>query len=123
MSNGDKKYHAEIKLSIEGREARINVFADTLNEIYNDIGHICSQFQPEWKNPARQEVMNNVNALINSQGGRRHYRKASELASLPPPAHSQRPSPSPRIGPWRTGSKQAKYQSARPAAAPRLWSS
>ena len=71
MSNGDKRYHAEIKLSIEGREARINVFADTLNEIYLDIGHICSQFQPEWKNPARQEVMNNVNALINSQGGRK----------------------------------------------------
>jgi len=61
MSNGDKRYHAEIKLSIEGREARINVFADTLNEIYLDVGHICSQFQPEWKNPARAATMNNAN--------------------------------------------------------------
>jgi len=61
MSNGDKRYHAELKLTIEGREARVNVFADTLNEIFNDIGTICSQFQPEWQNPARAHEMNKDN--------------------------------------------------------------
>jgi len=60
--NGNTKYHAELKLTIEGREARINVFADTLNEIFVDFGTICSQFQPEWKNPARSETMNLENA-------------------------------------------------------------
>jgi len=59
--NGNTKYHAELKLTIEGREARINVFADTLNEIFVDFGTICSQFQPEWKNPARSQAMNNEN--------------------------------------------------------------
>jgi len=60
--NGDKsKYHAEIKLTLEGREARINILSDTLNEIFTDIGTICSQFQPEWQNPARREAMNQEN--------------------------------------------------------------
>jgi len=68
--NGDKsKYHAEIKLTLEGREVRINILSDILNEVFKDLGTICSQFQPEWKNPARQEVMNNVNALLNSHRG------------------------------------------------------
>jgi len=60
--NGNTKYHAELKLTIEGREARINVFADTLSEIFVDFGTICSQFQPEWKNPARAQTMNLGNA-------------------------------------------------------------
>jgi len=60
--NGDKsKYHAEIKLTLEGREVRINILSDILNEVFKDIGTICSQFQPEWKNPARAETMNNAN--------------------------------------------------------------
>jgi len=60
--NGDKsKYHAEIKLTLEGREVRINILSDILNEVFLDIGTICSQFQPEWKNPARAATMNNAN--------------------------------------------------------------
>ena len=58
--NGEQKtrYHAEVKIIIEGREARINVFADTLNEIFLDIGTICSQFPQDWMNPAKWEILN-----------------------------------------------------------------
>ena len=53
--NGDKRYHAEVKILIEGHEARINCFADTLVEIFQDIGTICGQFPPDWKSPAKRE--------------------------------------------------------------------
>jgi len=66
--NGDKRYHAEIKLTIEGREARVNIFGDTLNEVFNDIGTVCSQFQPDWQNPARRQAMNQDN--IDKQNGK-----------------------------------------------------
>jgi len=56
--NGDKRYHAEVKVTLEGREARINVFADTLNEVFQDIGTICSQFPQDWMNPAKREIVN-----------------------------------------------------------------
>ncbi len=56
--NGDKRYHAEVKVTLEGREARINVFADTLAEIFQDIGTICSQFPQDWMNPAKREILN-----------------------------------------------------------------
>ncbi|HUV52782.1 MAG TPA: hypothetical protein VMW64_06885 [Dehalococcoidia bacterium] len=59
--NGDKRYHAEVKVTIEGHEARINCFDDTLNEIFLDIGTICSQFPPDWINPAMREAMNQAN--------------------------------------------------------------
>jgi len=60
--NGDKsKYHAEIKLTVEGREVRINILSDILNDVFLDIGTICSQFQPEWQNPARAHEMNKDN--------------------------------------------------------------
>jgi len=59
--NGDKKYHAEVKITIEGHEARVNCFEDTLNEIFGDIGTICAQFPPDWKNPALREAMNQEN--------------------------------------------------------------
>ncbi|MFO7773532.1 MAG: hypothetical protein R6V59_06320 [Dehalococcoidia bacterium] len=56
--NGDKRYHAEVKVTLEGREARINVFADTLNEVFKDIGTICTQFPQDWMNPAKREIIN-----------------------------------------------------------------
>jgi len=56
--NGNTRYHAEINLTIEGHAARVNVFADTLVEIFNDIGTIASQFPPDWKNPAVRELVN-----------------------------------------------------------------
>lgn len=61
MPNGEKpetRYHAEVKITIEGRDARVNCFADTLAEIFNDIATICSQFPSDWKNPARREIAN-----------------------------------------------------------------
>lgn len=61
MPNGEipnTRYHAELKLTIEGHEARINCFANTLAEIYQDIGTIASQFPPDWKNPAKREIAN-----------------------------------------------------------------
>ena len=51
--NQETRYHAEVKINIEGHEARVNVFADTLVEIFKDIGQIISQFPPDWKSPAR----------------------------------------------------------------------
>jgi hypothetical protein len=58
--NGEPKtrYHAEVQVTLEGRAARINVFADTLNEIFQDIGTICSQFPQDWMNPAKREIVN-----------------------------------------------------------------
>jgi hypothetical protein len=38
------RYHAEIKITVEGKEARINIFADTLNEIYSDLAKIAVQY-------------------------------------------------------------------------------
>ena len=58
MNGNSTRYHAEIKVQLEGREARINVFADTLAEVFNDIGTICSQFPPDWLNPAKREIIN-----------------------------------------------------------------
>ena len=37
MSNGDSRYHAEVKGSFEGREIRVNVFADTLIRLFSDF--------------------------------------------------------------------------------------
>jgi hypothetical protein len=56
--NQKTRYHAEVKITIEGHEARVNCFADSLVEIFKDIGTICSQFPPDWKNPAKREIKN-----------------------------------------------------------------
>ena len=56
--NGQSRYHAEVKVTLEGRDARINVFADTLAEIFQDIGTVCSQFPQDWMNPAKREIVN-----------------------------------------------------------------
>ena len=56
--NGDKGYHAEVKVVLEGRECRINAFRDTLQEIFQDIGTICTHFPQDWMNPAKREIVN-----------------------------------------------------------------
>jgi len=56
--NGDKRYHAEVKVTLEGRECRINSFRDTLQEVFQDIGTICSQYPQDWMNPAKREIVN-----------------------------------------------------------------
>ena len=68
--NGDKRYHAEVKILIEGHEARVNCFADTLVEIFQDIGTICGQFPPDWKSPAKREAMNEQNAQKRTEAQR-----------------------------------------------------
>lgn len=57
MSNGSR-YHAEVKVELEGRECTINAFRDTLQEIFQDIGTICTQFPQDWMNPAKREIVN-----------------------------------------------------------------
>ena len=57
MSNGSR-YHTEVKVELEGRECRINAFRDTLQEIFQDIGTICSQYPQDWMNPAKREIVN-----------------------------------------------------------------
>jgi hypothetical protein len=54
----DKRYHAEVKITLEGRECRIDTFRDTLQEIFQDIGTICVQFPQDWMNPAKREIVN-----------------------------------------------------------------
>ncbi len=82
--NGNTRYHAEIKLTIEDHEARINCFADTLAEIFQDIGTIASQFPPDWKNPALRDIINAERraAQLNVQ----QPPKASQVNTKQPPA-------------------------------------
>ena len=51
------RYHAEVKLTVQGKEARINIFADTLNEIYSDLAKVCVQFD-ELHSAAKREIVN-----------------------------------------------------------------
>jgi len=52
------RYHAEVKINIQGRDARVNCFADTLAEIFNDIATVLNQYPSDWKNPARRDIAN-----------------------------------------------------------------
>jgi len=58
MANNGSKYHAEVKVDIEGRDARINIFADTLNEVFRDLAIVTAQLPPSWMRPAKGEIMN-----------------------------------------------------------------
>jgi hypothetical protein len=58
MANGQTRYHAEIKVNLYGREARINIFADTLNEIYLDLAHICEQIPDQFNGAGHREIAN-----------------------------------------------------------------
>ena len=51
------RYHAEVKLTVQGKEARINIFGDTLNEIYSDLAKVTTQFD-ELYSAARREMVN-----------------------------------------------------------------
>ena len=57
MTNGSR-YHAEVHIALEGRDCRVNVFADTLVEIFQDIGTICNQYPQDWMHPAKREIVN-----------------------------------------------------------------
>jgi hypothetical protein len=85
MNGNSSRYHAEVKVTLEGREARINIFADTLAEVFNDIGTVCSQFPPDWLNPAKREIIN-------------AERKAAQVRAQAP-----RSQPKPQPQPGETG--------------------
>ena len=55
--NPTTRYHAEIKITVAGHEARINVFADTLNEIMLDLAKISTQYD-ELHHQAIREIRN-----------------------------------------------------------------
>lgn len=53
MANNGTRYHAEIKVELDGHDARINVFGDHLAEIFQDLATVCQQFPVSgWKPPA-----------------------------------------------------------------------
>jgi len=52
------RYHAEIKLTYDAREVRINIFADTLVEVYRDLANICEQLPGPLKNGGHREIAN-----------------------------------------------------------------
>ena len=58
MPNGSSRYHAEIKLTYDAREVRINIFADTLNEIYVDLANISEQLPGPLQNAGHREIAN-----------------------------------------------------------------
>jgi len=58
MPNGSTRYHAEIKLTYDAREVRINIFADTLNEIYVDLANISEQLPGPLQNAGHREIAN-----------------------------------------------------------------
>jgi hypothetical protein len=59
MSNGQSsRYHAEIKLTWDAREVRINIFADTLVEVYRDLANISEQIPGPLSNAGHREIAN-----------------------------------------------------------------
>ena len=60
MANGQPqtRYHAEVKGRLNDEEVRVNVFADTLNEIFLDIGKVHSQLFEAYRNPGKREIAN-----------------------------------------------------------------
>jgi len=89
MSNGQPttRYHAEVKVAVDGREARINVFADTLVEIYRDLSAICQQIPGPLANGARREMLNaELKAEQLRQNGQLPGPVEKKLGSKMPPA-------------------------------------
>lgn len=80
MANNSSRYHAEIKVHVGPNEARINIFADTLVEIFADLGTVHAQLgRPDpVTNPGMRDIVNTE-------------RKASQVLGrngrpLPPPS-------------------------------------
>ena len=82
MSNGQPstRYHAEIKLTYDAREVRINIFADTLVEIYRDLANISQQVPGPIQNGAHREI---ANAEIKAQQLRKDGAAPQKATHLP----------------------------------------
>jgi hypothetical protein len=52
------RYHAEVKVHVGGCEARVNCFADTLNEIFKDLATVVNQCARVPSGAARCEMAN-----------------------------------------------------------------
>jgi len=84
--NGQTRYHAEIKVTIDSREARINIFADTLAEVYADLATICEQIPGPLANGARREILNaELKAEQLRQDGKLPDKVSKKLAPNPQP--------------------------------------
>jgi outer membrane biosynthesis protein TonB len=44
--NTKSRYHAEVKLNVYSRETRINIFADTLADIFRDVAIVAKTYPP-----------------------------------------------------------------------------
>jgi len=84
MANGSR-YHAEVKVELEGRECRINSFRDTLQEIFQDIRTICSQYPQDWMNSAKREIVNAERkaAQMRQQAGAKAQAETEETGEIP----------------------------------------
>ena len=52
------RYHAEIKGRLNDEEVRVNVFADTLQEVFLDIAKVHSQFFETYRNSGKRDIAN-----------------------------------------------------------------
>ena len=88
MSNGQTtRYHAEVKLTYDAREVRINIFADTLVEVYRDLANICEQIPGPFQNGAHREIANaEAKAEQLRQNGQLPEHIARKLGPKTPPA-------------------------------------
>ena len=56
--NQQTNYHAEVKGRLYDEEVRVNIFANTLNEIFLDIGKVHAQLFEGYRNPAKRGIAN-----------------------------------------------------------------
>ena len=89
--NGEPKtrYHAEVKLTLQGREVRVNIFADTLVEIYRDLANVCQQIPDGLASQAKREIVNAElkAAQLGIPTGAKPQPRAEETGEIPTCQH------------------------------------
>jgi hypothetical protein len=60
MPSNGSRYHGEIQVAIGPNQARINVFSDSMEELFLDLATIQAQFGPAdpVTNPAKRAIVN-----------------------------------------------------------------
>ena len=82
--NGQTRYHAEVKLTYYGNDVRINIFADTLVEVYRDLANVCEQLPDGFKSQAKRELANaDLKAQQLQQNGKRPAPSEKKLGPTP----------------------------------------
>ena len=88
------RYHAEIKLTWDAREVRINIFADTLVEIYRDLANISEQLPGPLQNAGHREIANaELKAQQLQKDGLLPASVAKKVAPTPAPKAALRTAP------------------------------